>query len=60
MDCGAPMLHTWQHEETGRICELPDGKNPGARWYLVTTPNGALTGQQKPEKGKAVNFIRPT
>ena len=39
MDCGAPMLNTWQHEETGRLCELPDGQNPGSRWFLVKMPN---------------------
>lgn len=25
----------WQHEDTGRICELPEGKNPGSRWHRI-------------------------
>ena len=29
------LNETWQHEETGRICELPKGQVPGRRWYKV-------------------------
>lgn len=25
----------WQHEDTGRICELPKGKYPGPRWIKI-------------------------
>ena len=29
----------WQHDETGRIVELPWYKNPGRRWYRIKPPN---------------------
>lgn len=25
----------WQHEDTGRIVDMPFGKHPGRRWYLI-------------------------
>lgn len=25
----------WQHEDTGRIVDMPAGKNPGHRWYKI-------------------------
>lgn len=33
----------WQHEETGMICELPPGKNPGRRWYKTKPANEKLS-----------------
>ncbi len=28
-------LVRWQHEDTGRMTELPIGKNPGPRWFQI-------------------------
>jgi hypothetical protein len=25
----------WQHEETGRIVDMPQNKNPGNRWFKI-------------------------
>lgn len=25
----------WQHEDTGRLVDMPVGKSPGRRWYRV-------------------------
>lgn len=29
------LWQTWQHEETGRVVELPLWRNPGRRWYRL-------------------------
>lgn len=34
---------TWQHVDTGRICEKPEGVHPGRRWVQV--PDGSLEGE---------------
>ena len=28
--------HKWQHEDTGRLVDMPYGKNPGHRWYRIS------------------------
>ena len=34
-------LVSWQHDETGRICEVPKGFNPGERWCKIKTANAS-------------------
>lgn len=31
----ARTTQRWQHDETGRICELPYGESPGRRWQRI-------------------------
>ena len=33
----------WQHEETGQICEIPYGMNPGARWFKIPPEKDGVT-----------------
>jgi len=32
----------WQHDETGRTVDLPEGKNPGRGWYKIPIPKSDL------------------
>lgn len=32
---GAKKINRWQHEDTGRLVDMPVGKYPGRRWYQV-------------------------
>lgn len=40
--CTVKSLVRWQHEDTGRICEMPKGKNPGRRWYEIKPANSVI------------------
>lgn len=33
----------WQHEDTGRIVDMPVGKNPGHRWYKIPSKGSKKT-----------------
>ena len=35
MEKDARKTNKWQHEDTGRLVDMPVGENPGRRWYRV-------------------------
>lgn len=35
MEQAARETKKWQHEDTGRIVDMPVGRSPGRRWYRI-------------------------
>lgn len=47
-----PKMIGWQHEETGNICEMPEGDGPGRRWQEIPagSPRQAEKNLYPPER----------